>query len=475
VILALELSLAQIAEIRQSTTIELECFVHGALCVGLSGQCYMSYALGDRSGNRGECAQPCRNRYSVSDTSGRAVAEEGYHLSLKDLNLADQIGRLLDIGVNSFKIEGRLKDQAYVVNTVAYYHRLLQAAVSSRGLGRVSSGTVAVDFQPHPGKSFNRGFTDYNIGGQPKKCGAPLSPKSVGEPLGRVRTAGDGYFELDSPVEIHNADGLCFFNDRQELSGALVNRVEGRRIYLDGMTAPAPGTAVYRNRDREFLALLARVPCSRKVQLALHLSQTAGGILLSAADEDGNRAEVLLPGAPEAAEQPARALETIRRQLGKTGNTIFGVSECTITLDPVCFLTVSTLNQLRRELVAQLLRKREENRPRLSGRGPVDPDPLPYPGDEEGFRLNVLNRKARAFYAHHGVSRIQPAAESGLDLKGERVMRTRYCLRHQLSLCPGEGRAEPLLLTDRHANHFRLEFDCERCGMDIVYLGKAED
>jgi 23S rRNA 5-hydroxycytidine C2501 synthase len=474
VILARELTLAQIAEIRQSTTIELECFVHGALCVGLSGQCYMSYALGGRSGNRGVCAQPCRNRYRVSDISGRAVAADGYHLSLKDLKLADAIGRLLDIGVSSFKIEGRLKDQAYVVNTVAFYHQLLHEAASSRGLRRVSSGTVAVDFKPHPEKSFNRGFTDYNIDGNPKKIGAPLSPKSIGEYLGQVKTVGNRFFELDGKAEVHNADGLCFFNDRQELSGSLVNRVEGRRIYLDKMPAVAPGTAVYRNHDREFQALLAKVPCSRSVQLALRLSKTGGGIRLSASDEDGNRAEVGLNDVPEPADHPRKALETIHKQLGRTGNTIFRVSECTIALDPVGFLAVGTLNRLRRELVARLLQKRAENRPHLPSRGPVDPEPVRYLGDEEGFRLNVLNQKSYAFYTRHGVSGIHPAAESGLDMKGERVMRTRYCLRNQLSLCPGNGRAEPLILTDLQSNRFRLDFDCERCGMDIVYLGKTD-
>lgn len=234
-ILARELTLEQIRQIRKATTIELECFIHGALCVGASGQCYMSYAIGGRSGNRGQCAQPCRRIYSVKDQDGKIIAKDRHLLSLKDLNLSEHLEELIDTGVDAFKIEGRLKDAAYVANITSFYRRRLDEIIAKKKLKRASSGTAKIDFEPNPEKTFNRGFTDYGITGNKANLGSIDTPKSMGEFVGTVTETGKDYFVIDGEQELHNADGFCFFDRQKNLAGTVINRVEGRKIYPQKM------------------------------------------------------------------------------------------------------------------------------------------------------------------------------------------------------------------------------------------------
>jgi 23S rRNA 5-hydroxycytidine C2501 synthase len=474
-ILARELSLDQIKTIRARTGIELETFVHGALCVSYSGQCYLSYALGGRSGNRGQCAQPCRRLYRLVDKTGRVVHEERYLLSLRDLNLSENLGDLLDAGVRSFKIEGRLKDKSYVMNVVGYYRQKLDALLEKRGLRPAASGKICFDFTPDPRKTFNRGFTTYFLEGRKKPVGSIDTPKAIGEPVGRVTRLERGSFILDGKVELHRADGLCFYNRQNELVGTTVNDVQDRSITPARMEGLAAGTLIFRNHDHVFLSALEKSKTTRKVGVRFRLAATQMGLALFAQDEDGIEAMLSIEMEKVPAEKPDKALENIDRQLRKLGGTEYECTFLRIDVSPACFIPISTLNAMRRGVLEELTRQRIQNAPRLMGGAVMNN--YPFPAQELSYQGNVLNHKAVQFYKRHGVTEIEPAAESGLDLHGRRVMTTRHCIKHQLGWCPKEHPEirlnEPLSLVDEQENIFPLRFRCKDCEMD-VYFGELD-
>ena len=470
-ILARELCLDEIRAIRQAApAIELECFVHGALCVCYSGQCSLSYALGGRSGNRGQCAQPCRKPYRLLDAGGRVLAERSHLLSLRDLNLSEHLPALLDAGVTSFKIEGRLKDLPYVANVVAHYRARLDAALGGSGLPRSSSGTSHVGFTPDPSKTFNRGYTAHFLHGRTETIAFPPTPKMVGEDAGRVTRVGRGELTVATRLALHPGDGLCFFDAQGELRGTQVNAAQGERIAVQNAAGIRVGTRLYRNHDHAFFADVRRARLDRRIAVTLTLRDTPTGLILVVRDEDGVEAARELSGRPEPAKDPEAALATIRRQLLKTGSTIYACSEVVVETAAIPFLPMSVLNGLRRDVLDALTAAREERRPRV--KGAVAVTDVPYPERELSYLGNVMNAKAETFYRRHGVVRIESAAESGLDLRGRQVMTTRYCLKHQLGLCPTRGAvaplAEPLFLVDDEGNRLRLHFDCTRCEMEIV-------
>jgi putative protease len=462
-ILARELDLEQIRAIHKAApAIELECFVHGALCVCYSGQCGLSYSLGGRSGNRGECAQPCRKRYDLLDADGRLLAQGLHLLSIRDLNLSDHLDELLDAGATSFKVEGRLKDASYVSNIVAHYSARLDAL----GVRRSSSGHSTVDFHPDPGKTFNRGFTDYFLHGRRAPIGSHRTPKMTGESMGRVEAVRGNSLVLPAGPALHNGDGLCFFDRQGELRGSLVNEVNGRLIGLEKMEGLEPGIEIYRNHDHEFLAEVARSRKQRRIRVSLSLRP---GLELQARDEDGNTAVASLPGAPTPATNPEAALAMLRRQLEKSGNTEFVCSGVEVEVPEPPFLPVSAINALRREVLDRLRQVRAQNRPRPRPwhAGPA----LVFPQKELSYLGNVLNQRAEAFYRRHGVTQIEAAAESGLDMRGRKVMTTRYCIKDELGWCPRQPgsppMSEPLILLDEEGNRLELHFDCARCEMEI--------
>jgi putative protease len=505
-ILARELSLEEIRAIRAHTRLELETFVHGALCVSYSGQCYMSYALGGRSGNRGQCAQPCRRPYRLLDAAGKEVAAAsaaGPHLlSLRDLNLTEELPALLDAGVTSFKIEGRLKEKPYVMNVVGHYRQRLDALLDGRGMRPAASGRVVFDFAPNPAKTFNRGFTRYFIGGRREPVGSPETPKALGEPAGRVTRIRGGAFTLDGSLEIHRGDGLCFFNPARELVGSTVNDVRGGWVALDRMEGLAVGAAVYRSHDHLFLSALEKSETARKIRVRFRLAASMLGFALFAQDEDGCEAMFVMPGERILAEKPEQALSTIEKQLRKLGGTPFECDFVRIDLPEAYFLPLSTLNALRRGALEALERQRAEETPRPTGgalgsgalgsgaldsgalgngaslRGAPSPS-VPFPQASLGFEGNVLNRRAREFYQRHGVTHFEPAAESGLDLRGRRVMTTKHCIMHQLDLCRKynpNARAipapeAPLSLVDAQGVVYPLRFRCRECEMDVYLDG----
>lgn len=462
VILARELSAGQIAAIRSATSVELECFVHGALCVGASGQCYLSYALGGRSGNRGQCAQPCRRLYTLKDRQGNVLVKDRYLLSLKDLNLSGHLETLLDAGVTSFKIEGRLKDAAYAANVVGFYRRTLDAVLEKRGLRKSSCGRAVLHFEPDPQKTFNRTFTAYGLARGDEAMGSVDTPKSLGEFVGTVTRVGGDWFEVDGEIELHNGDGICFFDAERNLAGTVVNRVSGRRVFPQKMDDIAVGTLIRRNFDHAFYKQLEK-PAERKIAITLTLRDTAEGVELRGVDEDGNEAVFEMAVDKPAAEKREQARQTAVTQLSKLGNTSFVCEAVRIETEEVYFFPVSILNALKRGVVAAMEAVREKNRPRLSG-GAVKNE-TPYPETRLSFLGNVLNEKARAFYRRHGVEDIEPAAESGLDLRGRKLMTTKYCLRRQLGICDVKG--EPLILQDEDGREFEVRFRCGECGMEI--------
>lgn len=471
VILARELTLDEIRAIRRRTAIELEFFVHGALCVSYSGQCYMSYAIGRRSGNRGECAQPCRRRYSVVDSSGKALACERHLLSLKDLCLAGDLGALIDAGIGSFKIEGRLKDRAYVANVVSYYRQQLDVVLAGRGLARNSSGKSHAAFRPDLDKTFNRGYTTYFLHGRHPAIGALDSPKMIGEQLGQVTAVGSRSFRLDTDAELHNGDGLSFFDRSGDLTGTVVTSVTGTEVFPDQMQHIREGLTVYRNHDHAFLAALDAARIERRIAVRFQLQSTDQGFALTAIDEDGNQATAQLDWDKVPARKPQAMLDSIDRQLHKTGETVFACTDVQVGWEAVHFLPLSALNQLRRDALARLSAMRDANRPLR--RRPHRRNDAPYPARHLTYLGNVLNRQAKAFYRRHGVGEIEPAAESGLDMSGRQVMRTRYCLKHQLGLCPSQGIGkqpqEPLHLVDDDGHRYRLDFDCDLCEMAVYF------
>jgi collagenase-like PrtC family protease len=478
VILARELSLEQIRAIRARTSVELETFVHGALCVSYSGQCYMSYALGGRSGNRGECAQPCRRKYTLVDGDGQPIAEDLHLLSLRDLNLSAYLGDLLDAGVTSFKIEGRLKDRAYVVNVVSWYRQQLDRVLEARGWTRSSSGYSSIDFQPDVSKTFNRGFTASFLQGRAEPPGAVDTPKMVGEHAGTVSAVWDRSFVLDTDLPLKSGDGLCWFDAQRELHGTVVNAVQSTRgerpqviVTPEKMAGLSKGLQIYRNHDHAFLRQVDRSQPVRKVQVRLRLQAIPQGLILHAEDEDGNTATSTLVAEKVPAEKPARAKVTARRQLARTGDTIFACAGVELAWDQPYFLSTATLNALRRETLDRLFTIRAANRPMMQGQ--ILRNEAPYPEATLTYRGNALNQQAVAFYRRHGVKDIAPAAESGLDMQGKVVMRTRYCIQHQLGLCDGRRRTgrlrEPAHLVDKGGHHYLLRFNCADCEMEVLY------
>ncbi|MBQ4278818.1 MAG: U32 family peptidase [Rikenellaceae bacterium] len=475
VILERGLTLDQIRAIRAATDVELEAFVHGAICVAYSGRCYMSRTLSARSGNRGDCMQACRLPYDLLDASGRPVVRGKHLLSVRDLNLSDRLGVLADAGVCSFKIEGRLKEIGYVKNVTAAYRRALDRVIADRPqLRRGSAGETAFDFGPSLEKSFTRGFTHYFLDGKRSGVASFDTPKAVGDLIGTVKNIARDHFMIDRAGVLHNGDGLCFAGPGGELSGTNVNRAEGVRVWPNRMEGIRPGTAVYRNYDHAFNVQLDRSRTVRKIAVCGELVMGGAELRLRLTDSDGTVAEASVAGPFAEADQPGRALDTLRRNCTKTGDTPFVIRELTVTGQPVRFVPAAAANTLRREALDRLKQARlaaHSRRPRRAE------DPArPYPFLDDAAYLNVTNRLSAQFYRDHGVASPGIAPDLRRDLAGETVMTMSYCLRRELGECLRE---RPSLRGDlclRHGQHlYDLRFDCGRCEMSVVYRGRADE
>ncbi|MDR2449490.1 MAG: U32 family peptidase [Prevotellaceae bacterium] len=464
VILARELSLEQIRRIRQSTAVDLEFFVHGALCVCYSGQCYLSEALTGRSANRGACAQPCRNTYDLFDANGRVLMKNKHLMSLPDLNLGQSLPELLQAGITSFKIEGRLKNENYVKNVVSYYRQQLNNLLCDGKYKKASSGTSVHFFTPNPASTFSRGFTDYFLHGQPERLASFHTAKAIGEEIGAVTALHADYLYYKGKATLHNADGICFFDRRNQLCGTNVNKVDGEKVFVQNMQGLQVGALLYRNYDRTFEKQL-QSPAKRTVAVDLRFTVTQDHIRLAANDEDGVETELLEFNIFSPAGNPEKINENIRAQLEKTGNTIFQVRSITLQNNPAYFFPVSALNQWRRELLARLETAREQQRKRPQV--VLVPNAVPYPEATVDYRANVANALAQKFYARHGATVTAPAFEIAHPQQA-RYMRTKYCLKHELGYCPkknhGKTLHEPLYLFN-NGRKITLTFDCKNCEM----------
>ncbi|MTU28878.1 peptidase U32 family protein [Parabacteroides merdae] len=467
VVLARELSLNEIRRISEATTVPLEVFVHGALCVSYSGQCYLSAALSGRSANRGECAQYCRLPYTMVDATGTEIVTHKHLLSLKDMNRSDQLEALLDAGVSSLKIEGRLKDVGYVKNITAYYRKKLDAVLSRRPeYRRASAGRSTYTFEPVAEKSFNRGFTPFLLEGRMADITAFNTPKSLGEPVGMVKEIKGNSFTVAGLKQLNNGDGLVFFNRKGELEGFRVNRVEANRVFPLDMPQLAPKTPLYRNFDQAFDKLLAKPSAERKLSVEIEFLDNPFGFTLCMEDETGARIMLTEPFAKELARREQQ--DNIRTQLSKLGNTPFEASKVVVGLSENWFVPSSLLADMRRRGVEKLLEARRARYPRETVKRVQPSVSIPFPERQLTYLGNVANGKARSFYQDHGVEQIDPAFELS-PRKDVPLMFTKHCLRYSMGWCPTYQKdkspyKEPYYLLYKDTR-LRLQFDCKHCQM----------
>lgn len=452
VILAREASLENIKEICENTKCEIETFIHGALCVSYSGQCYLSFANGGRSANRGECAQPCRKKYSLVDENDKVLLKDKYLLSLKDFNASANIEKLINCGVKSFKIEGRLKDINYVRNVVAYYNNLINKYAE-----RTSSGKVFLDFEPNADKTFNRGYTDYFLN-ERGQCFNFLSPKSRGEKIGKVKRIFHNYFEIDA--KLNPQDGLCFIHNG-EMRGFLVNKVEGNKVYPNKMDGIKTGTLLYRNFDSKFEKMLENTKSNRKIGVSFVLKDGIVTVL----DEDNNTIKLALPVGEEA-KNVEKMKETFFTQLNKTGDSPYYAQKIDIIDEIIPFLPVSKLNEFRREILNLLSKERLSNFKRLSQKPICYAD---FPKSKIDYHGNVFNNEAKMFYENCNCEVTQSAIETSQKVAtGVELMRTKHCLKFAAGIC-GQP-CKKLYLQDQTGKKYPLKFDCKNCEMVILNI-----
>lgn len=498
-VLARELSLDDIARVRaQLQHARIEYFIHGALCVSYSGQCYISQAMTGRSANRGECAQFCRLPYDVTTLDGQVLAQNAHVLNLKDNNQTANLEALIDAGVSSFKIEGRLKDQTYVKNITAHYRRELDAIMARRPeFTRSSSGVSSLRFTPDPGKSFNRQSTDYFIHGrlydQPYELVDVNTPKNAGRPVGTVLSVSPGVItvKLLPEVTLNNGDGLTYVDAKHQLMGLAINRVEATnrndrvRLLLRRREIPLglkAGDELRRNRDTAFIKALSGETAERRLPVAMRFRTTPTGIALTISDASAS-ATVVRAMALETASNPERNRETLARNLFKLGDTPLSLSPMDLDIpeELTAFIPASVANDLRREAVEAFLLERLRHR-EPSTRAPMD-DAALYPEKQLGLMANVANDEAKAFYEQHGARITAPAFEI-VPVEHAALMTCRHCIRATLKLCPKMLKAfpelleqydrslfkpDPLVLTDSAGDRFTAVFHCKAtpCTMTI--------
>ncbi|MDD5056425.1 MAG: U32 family peptidase [Sideroxydans sp.] len=525
-VLARELTVAEIARVRAAVPADtvIEHFIHGALCVAYSGQCYISHAHTGRSANRGDCSQACRLPYTLQDAQGRVVAYEKHLLSLKDNNQSANLRALIAAGVRSFKIEGRYKDAPYVKNITGHYRVLLDEILHERPeLHAASSGKTKLLFMPDPDKTFHRGATDYFSQGRKMDIGAFDTPTFVGLELGTVTQLGDKWFEMESNEELANSDGLNYLYKR-EVIGLQANVVERRgkvwRVFpneamhtLQGLRV---GLAISRNRDHAWEQALAKKSAERRIAVSATFAEAPSGFSLTLQDEDGIAATASADFEKQPAKNPTEAEGNVREQLARFGSTDFelrpvnsspippptpplkggernarstslpplqgegwggdGVKAITINWSQPRFVPGSLLNKLRREAAEKLAAARLAAHARLPRKPAAEP-PAKHPEESLSYLANVNNSAAQNFYVKHGVKLIEAAYEQHREAGEVSLMITRHCIRYSLSLCPkqakgvigvqGQVRAEPMTLVNG-SEKLRLEFDCKKCEMHVM-------
>ena len=467
VVLARETSLATMRQMAEQTNVALEAFVHGALCVSYSGQCYLSEAARGRSANRGACAQMCRLPYDLLDGEGNIIVHKKHLLSLKDFDASRHLEEMIDAGISSFKIEGRLKDIDYVKNITAYYRRQFDAILTGSPRQASSSGKTTFFFEPNPKKTFYRGATDYFLEGRKRDIWSFDTPKSLGEPIGKVKDVWRNALSINTKSVIANGDGLCFLNKKGEFEGFRVNKVESGRLLPLVMPKIEKGTLVYRNSDVAFERILAGKTAERKIHVDIQLQATNNQLLISMTDTDKVSTSITVEYLGDKANNPEKMLDTWRTQLSKLGGTIFEAQNIDLSaLDAPLFIPVSQIAEWRRELVEL----HEQNRAKTYNRSLIEIKPTThsYITTDLDYRANIYNSQSKAFYEQHASHVKQMAFEQQHQPNAE-LMRTKHCIRYALGLCRKENpKSQVKELYLQNANdRFRLEFDCRNCEMII--------
>ena len=517
VVLARELSIEQIKDIRSKTTVPLEYFVHGALCVSYSGQCYLSHVIGGRSANRGACAQPCRLSWNLENAEGKRLISNRHLLSLRDLNNSKNIEELIDAGITSFKIEGRLKDIDYVKNVTAYYRNKIDEVIAKReDLCRSSRGESSPTFYPAPEKSFSRGFTDYFIHGRQKYIDAPYSPKSMGEYLGTIEKIKNKSITIRTGKELHNGDGLCFLDRENNLLGFNVNAVDtsqqdnkttrqqGVRLQTISSNSDISmatrfkieGSKIFRNHDNVWEKELEKSNGNRKIKISLRFTDSEDGFALSAKlyNEDSEYVTTNISIEKEIAINTEKALDNIKSKLSQWGDTEFSVEEIEVDFNDngqqttdnrhcpqespletygrtslAYFIRASVLGEMKKDLVEKLksyLIEKHRNERETFIKPEIN---VLYPMEKVSYLGNVINKKSREFYERHGVEIIEDGLEKLHSNEETVVMTTKHCVRYANNICCKEiGKPAESLYLFNEKGRFRLDFDCRNCCMKVI-------
>ena len=471
IVVGRELSIDQLRNISESVTVPIEAFVHGALCVSYSGRCYVSQHICGRSANRGACSQFCRLKFDLVDADGNVISTQ-HHLSLRDMNRTNSIEQMLDAGVSSFKVEGRLKDVGYVRNISAHYREQIDRVISRRPkFQRASFGKSRYTFKPQVEKSFNRGFTEFFLQGRLPDIWSKRTPKAIGAPVGNVKRMGRRSFIVESSVEFANGDGLCFFDNEGKLQGFRVNRAEGHELFpLKMPEGLLPGMELFRNEDRAFEKTMEKSSSERVLTVRLCLRKQdngAEGFTLSAITESG--ASVSLNFATELQEARSPQRDNIIRQLSKLGGTPFVAEDVQVDVEGEYFIPASLLNEWRRTLVEHLIRACQAKHTR-DLRHPISEN-ISLKGVPLDYTSNVSNHLAEQFLKEHGAQSVEPAFEVK-PLPDATLMTCKHCIRYANGQCPRETKRpptwkEPLALRMSDGRTFPLTFDCAKCEMSV--------
>ncbi len=487
-VLARETDLETIQDIHKQTDIELEAFVHGALCVCYSGQCYISRMMAGRSGNRGACAQICRTRFDLQDAKGKTLVCNKHLLSLKDMCRADFLEGMINAGIMSFKVEGRLKSESYVKNVTAFYRQQLDSILGGYPEARrASSGVTRFFFTPDLRKTFNREYTPYFIDGKRTPMASFDTPKAIGEPIGTLTQTNSQYFytplcrggsegarhvsqaqHSDGHPIVSNGDGLCFINADSELEGFLVNKVEGNRLFPQKELSKFTEVALYRNIDKQFEKILSGKTAERKIAVDILYEELDYGVRVTMVDEDCCSVSVEEAAAMEPAQQREKMAETLRTALSKLGNTPFEARDIKI---PVCtsFLRSGFVNYLKTKLVEKLVEARTRHFHPMDVSREYRPEKL---FAQAGYLRNITNEAHRAVYEDFGAVDVEYGLDKTEDYAGKAVMTCKYCLRYELGWCRRRAEnpktpVDPLFLVSG-GHRFRLEFDCGKCEMKVM-------
>ena len=469
VILERGMTLDEIRAVRKASTIDLEAFVHGAICVSYSGRCYMGLALSGRSGNRGVCSQPCRSRYDLVDGDGNVLIRDKHLLSLRDLDLSSSLHELAEAGVTSFKIEGRLKDLTYLKNTVLHYRKKLDELIGSDSrYTRASAGHTVSSLTPDINKSFTRGFTSYYLYGRKRGVSSFDTGKSIGEPLGEVASVRGNTFTLHNGVSgLNNGDGICFVGEDGVFTGTNVNRILPGGIEPNRMEGIASGVLLYRNYDKKFSDSVIAAKVERKIGVSIRVT-FGDKISVAVCDETGIKAGAEFDNTYEKAKSPEIAEASIKKQFSKSGGTVFDVNEVEIGREgegDIPFIPASALNEMRRTLLENLETARTDAYERLAACCIKTSE---YPAKELSYKGNVTNKAAEDFYRACGVESIAEGPDKTGDYRGVELMRTKYCIRRETGRCLKKVKDGKELYLVNNGVRMKLGFDCDNCEM-VIY------